>query len=61
MHTMTAVAESGDEMMFRCLSCPREIVVGKRRPKTVVLTEGDQVSHLGGIGAVEMGSVEMDA
>lgn len=47
-HTMSVVAESDDEMMFRCLSCPRQVVVGKLAPKLVVVDEGDfGVPHVG--------------
>lgn len=60
---MTVVAESADEMMFRCLACPRQVVVGKRAPRLTVIEAGDWgVPHAGATcGSLHDGELAIDA
>lgn len=54
-HTPTAEAETADEVLFGCLSCPRRLVVGKRTGRPVVIDQGDDtVTHVGGTASVGM-------
>ena len=47
-HTLTAEAETADEVLFACRTCPRRIVAGKRQAKLVVIDAGDETApHVG--------------
>lgn len=49
-HTLAAVAESADEVLFHCTVCPRKIVVKKRSANTAVIEEGDEeAQHVGSL------------
>lgn len=52
-HTLTAVAESPDEVLFHCAACPRKLVIAKRGGKSTVIEEGETGAvHVGGLSGI---------
>jgi hypothetical protein len=61
VHRMTCQGENAAEVLFVCNDeqCGRRIVVGKARPRLVVLDQGDlSASHLGSLGGVVIDNVD---
>ena len=59
-HEMVCEAETAAEVLFVCMdeSCGRRVVVGKSRPRLVVIDRGDfSVRHAGSLGGVVMDDV----
>jgi|RhiMetdeSRZDD1v2_1073273.scaffolds.fasta_scaffold1163155_2 hypothetical protein len=61
-HEMVCEAENSAEALFVCTdeACGRRLVVGKSRPRLVVIDQGDfSVRHVGSLGAVAMDEVAL--
>jgi hypothetical protein len=59
-HEMICEAETPAEALFVCAddTCGRRVVVGKSRPRLVVVDRGDfSVRHVGGTGGVVMDDI----
>jgi hypothetical protein len=57
---MTCEAETASEVLFVCTdeACGRRVVVGKSRPRLMVIDRGDfSVRHTGSLGGMAMGEV----
>jgi hypothetical protein len=60
-HEMVCEVETAADMLFVCTdsSCGRRVVVGKGRPRLVVIERGDfSARHTGSRGGVTMGDVQ---
>ena len=60
-HEMVCEAETAAEALFVCTddACGRRVVVGKSRPRLVVIDRGEfSVRHSGSLGGVVMDDVE---
>ena len=59
-HEMVCDAETAAEVLFVCTDevCGRRVVVGKDRPRLVVVDRGDfSIRHTGSLGGVSMDGV----
>jgi hypothetical protein len=62
VHRMTCEGENAAEVLFVCGDerCGRRIVVGKSRPRLVVIDQGDpSASHIGSRGGVFVDRTEV--
>jgi len=60
-HEMVCQAETAAEVLFVCTddACGRRVVVGKHRPRLVVIDRGDFTTrHAGSLGGVTIDDVE---
>jgi len=54
-HEMVYEAETTTDSLIACPTCGRQVVVGKREPKLVVLDRGDVYArHTGSTGGVSL-------
>jgi hypothetical protein len=61
VHRMVCEGENAAEVLFVCTDdqCGRRVVVGKSRPRLVVIDHGDfSASHVGSLGSVFVDDVE---
>jgi hypothetical protein len=59
-HEMVCEAETATEVLFVCVdeSCGRRVVVGKSRPRLIVIDQGDfSIRHAASLGGVAMDDV----
>ncbi|HET6478832.1 MAG TPA: hypothetical protein VFG35_02145 [Actinoplanes sp.] len=61
-HEMICEAENAAEVLFVCSAeaCGRRVVVGKSRPRLTVIDRGDfGARHVGSMGGISMGAVDV--
>jgi hypothetical protein len=60
-HRMVCEGENAADVLFVCTdeACGRRVVVGKNRPRLVVIDHGDfSASHIGSLGGVHIDEVD---
>lgn len=62
VHRMVCEGENSAEVLFVCTDdrCGRRVVLGKSRPKIVVIDDGEVgASHIGSLGGVFLDDVDV--